>query len=149
MTSVLREVKQDNGYYTVIAAGPNGLFSTQAILAYSGDQGSGANSVAGTFSTAGWAEVAASAAQSSFLRGLIGPNTLLKDMGKTVISSLRTFRKIAAVSTITQNPYAAAGNTDATYGAVVDAAGNPLVGYIELGYEGFGAPAKVAKFDNL
>lgn len=149
MTSVLSDPKETSGYYTVIAVGPNGLFSTQTILAYSGETGSGANSVPGTFSTAGWAEVAASGAQSTILRGLIGPNTLLKDMGKTVVSSLRTFRKIAAVSTITQNPYATAGNTDATFGVVVDAAGNALTGYIEMGYEGFGAPARVAKFDNL
>lgn len=153
MTSLLREPKQSAGNFIILPATAgaveNGLFSTQTILAYSGESGSGGSSAPGTFSTAGWAEVAVNGAASTFLRSILGPNRLLRDMGKTVVSSLRTFRKVAAVSTIAQNPYASAGNTDTSFGVIIDSAGNPWTGYIELGYEGFGTAARVARYDNL
>jgi hypothetical protein len=151
MTSMLRGPKQSGGHYIILpAANGDGFFSTQTILAYSGETGSGGSSMPGTFSTAGWAEYAANGAQSTMLKALIGPNKLLKDMGKTVVSSLRVFRKVAAVSSIAGNPYSSAANTETSFGVVINpTTGEQYVGYVEMGYEGFGTPARVARYDNL
>ena len=82
------------------------------------------NSVLGNLSTAGAA--------------------VLKDMGKTVTSSLRTFRKIQLLKNSSSGP------VQSTFG-VGGAAGTSdgedyYTGYIELGFEGNGVPAPVAHF---
>jgi hypothetical protein len=80
---------------------------------------------------------------------------LLKDMGKTVVSAGRTFRKVQLVVNNSQrnganfalstngvagvNTYQAAGNTGS---AVQDF----LTGYIELGFEGTGPSAPVVPY---
>jgi hypothetical protein len=65
---------------------------------------------------------------------------ILKDMGKTVVSSLRTFRKVQLVRH---------NSTISTFGVAGQAATTGedyLSGYIELGFEGSGTPAPVAHF---
>jgi len=65
---------------------------------------------------------------------------ILKDMGKTVVSSLRTFRKVQLVRH---------NSTISTFGVAGQAATTGedyLSGYIELGFEGNGTPAPVAHF---
>jgi hypothetical protein len=67
---------------------------------------------------------------------------ILKDLGKTVVSSLRTFRKVQLVRTN-------AVSTRSTFGVAGQAATTGedyLTGYIELGFEGAGVPAPVAHF---
>jgi hypothetical protein len=64
---------------------------------------------------------------------------LLKDMGKTIVSSSRTFRKVQLVV-----PGAGAGSTFGVAGDVTTSA-DYLTGYIEMGFEG-GIAAKVAKY---
>lgn len=64
---------------------------------------------------------------------------LLKDMGKTIVSSSRTFRKIQLV--VPNSP-----STFGVQGAEATVTGDYLTGYIEMGFEGNGAPAKVAKY---
>jgi hypothetical protein len=74
---------------------------------------------------------------------LITPGgAILKDMGKTVVSSLRTFRKVQLVRTN-------AASTRSTFGVGGSAATTGedyYSGYIELGFEGNGTPAPVAHF---
>jgi hypothetical protein len=66
---------------------------------------------------------------------------ILRDMGKTVVSSLRTFRKVQLV---TKNDAA----TPSTFGVAGPATAGQeyFTGYIELGFEGQGTPAPVAQF---
>ncbi len=136
MTSLQTGIKQnlrDGGFFNPLAA------LTGQIYAY--------NASANTFSTAGWA---ANNMGSRALSSILGPAGaggvqpgILKDMGKTVVSSLRTFRKVQLV-------IAGSNSTVSTFGTGGQSgtvAGNDyLTGYIELGFEGNGTPAPVAHF---
>jgi hypothetical protein len=71
-----------------------------------------------------------------------GGGAILKDLGKTVVSSLRTFRKVQLVrhnTNVARSTFGVAGQA-ATTGE------DYLTGYIELGFEGNGTPAPVAHF---
>ena len=105
------------------------------------------------FSTAPWCD----ATQASATSGTTGPGRylssirtggqgLLRDLGKTVVSGGRTFRKIELV--VRQS------GSNSTFGVEGNALGtNPnadyLTGYIEFGYEGTGQPAPVAQYGTL
>jgi hypothetical protein len=133
MTSLQTGIKQnlrDGGYFIPLAA------LTGQIYAY--------NSAANNFSTAAWA---ANNMGSRALSSILGPTStnpsILRDMGRTVVSSLRTFRKVQVV--LPNNSFAAStfgvgGQSGTTYG------NDYLTGYIELGFEGYGTPAPVAHF---
>ena len=70
---------------------------------------------------------------------LVGAGTgILKDMGKTVVSSLRTFRKVQLVIPNSTTYGVGGANTVANE--------EFLTGYIELGFNGAGTPTKVAQF---
>ena len=75
--------------------------------------------------------------------GLTVGLVLLRDMGKTVVSSLRTFRRVQLV-------IAGSNSTLSTFGVRGQSGTNPsedyFTGYIELGFEGNGVPAPVAHF---
>ena len=64
---------------------------------------------------------------------------VLKDMGKTVVSSLRTFRKVQLVTNSTISTFGVGGRA-------VAVGDDYYTGYIELGFEGNGNPAPVAQF---
>jgi hypothetical protein len=68
-------------------------------------------------------------------------NLLLKDMGRTVVSSGRSFRKFAPVVN-----YSNGISTFGVAGQAATTGEDYLTGYIELGFEGNGTPAPVAHF---
>ena len=68
-----------------------------------------------------------------------GAGVILRDMGKTVVSSSRTFRKVQYVIS-TNSTFGVGGKSGTT--PVVDY----LTGYVELGFEGGGVPTPVAHF---
>jgi hypothetical protein len=127
MTSVFAGPKQTNGHFITL--------STFALKSYTAGTGSGGSFLPGSFEGASLVTVA--------------PNTLLKDLGQTVVSSLRVFRKVAPVQPVNQaNPYT--GSLLTTFGVSTQTSGTVVVvGYIELGYEGFGYSDPVARFNNL
>ena len=171
MTSLLTGVKQTNpdlGYFMPVS-------SLQGIV-YAITYGSGAG---GSFQQGGFNVAGTATVQQAFW-GLQGSATvngaaspyattgnpylssisgagqgLLKDMGKTVVSAGRTFRKVQLVVNASrsggtnyalstngvagQNTYQAAGNTGS---AVQDF----LTGYIELGFDGTGPSAPVVPY---
>jgi hypothetical protein len=99
------------------------------------------NASTSTLSTAVWAATAATPISTQL--GTAG-SAVLKDMGKTLLSSGRTFRKVQLVN-------ATAANSSVTFGVAGKASTTPnedyYTGYIELGFEGAGAnPAPVAHF---
>ncbi len=125
MTSVTSGTKQtlnDVGYYITVAD-CRGL-----VYGLTGN----------TLSTAVWASNNATSTLVS------AAGKLLKDMGKTYISSSRVFRKIQAVDLQTGN---GAGSTFGVNGLAGTSDGEDyFTGYIELGFEGGGSPAPVAHF---
>jgi hypothetical protein len=121
---------------------------TGVIYAYNPTAGAVAQ-----FSTAPWAD----ATRTSLNAGTVGPGRylssinaagagILRDLGKTVVSGGRTFRKIELVVRQT--------GTNSTFGVEGNALGtNPnadyLTGYIEFGFEGTGQPAPVVQYGTL
>jgi len=114
-------VSTDGGYYIPLAN------LTTHIKSY--------DSNTNTFGAAAWTQTN----QSTLVNGI--GSSLLKDLGKTVVSSGRTFRKIQVVS-----QQDGAGPSTFGVGGDVNRGADYLTGYIELGFEGNGSPAPVAQF---
>ena len=135
MTSLLTGVKQshnDAGYFIPVGD-LTGQVYAHLDVANTGVGG-------GTFSTATWALVGAGASLSSINGAGKG---ILRDMGRTIVSSLRTFRKIQLVvagSNSTLSTFGVGGKAATTLGE------DYYTGYIEVGFEGNGRPAPVAHF---
>lgn len=137
MTSLLTNTKQnlnDVGYYINVAslAGKvNGFNGNDALPQFSCARWANFQQVGG---------ISAAVATAGSL--------LLKDMGKTVVSSLRTFRKVQVVIPNAQTASTFGVGSGVVSGGVLGAGLGEdfLTGYIELGFEGGGAPAPVAHF---
>lgn len=143
MTSVGSMPKQSNGHFIILSS-LAGTTGASLVLSYSGSSGSGASSVPGSFTSATWAVPGGAAT------GDVAAFKLLKDMGVTVMSSNRMFRKIAPVKASDGSAGPFAGNTSNYFG--VDASSDMsavYTGFIELGYEGFGNPTPVARYNSL
>jgi hypothetical protein len=73
---------------------------------------------------------------------LVAAGALLRDMGKTVVSSVRVFRKFA--------PVVAAGTFKSSFGVIGQPALAPNTGYgsfyLEIGREGTGVPAPIVRY---
>ena len=133
----LKQNHTDVGYYINVGS-LNGLV-------YSLNTTSGALSL----STANWANTtpqntAGGARGNMLMSSILVPSggAILKDMGRTVVSSLRTFRKVQLVvpnSNTTLSTFGVRGQSGTT-------GEDFLTGYIELGFEGNGTPAPVAHF---
>jgi hypothetical protein len=79
---------------------------------------------------------------SKYTSSINGPGAgKLRDMGKTYVSSGRVFRKVQLIvaNTQTTSTFGVEGNQNTT--PTIDY----LTGYIELGWEGAGTPAPVAR----
>lgn len=136
MTSLLTSAKQidaNSGYFIPVAS------LTGQIYGYNASNLTNNTGVAaGSFSTASWAYFG-----TPYLSSIQAGAGLLKDMGRTVVSSLRTFRKVQLV---VPNSGAAptANSTFGVAGSATALGQEYLTGYIELGFEGAGRPAPVA-----
>lgn len=129
MTSIgarTRQVSNDTGYYINVGDLLGKVYSV------SGSSGSA------SVSTATWAlgGVPGIPAVQSSIR--VAGTALLKDMGKTVVSASRTFRKVQLVVS-TASTFGVGGNASSSWPQQ-----DYYTGYIELGFEGYGAPAPVA-----
>lgn len=137
MTSLQTSLKQhdnDAGYFIPVGS-LIGLINARTEPSPVGAN-TGVNG--GTFSTAQWAYWGSKATSSINAAGA----GLLKDLGRTVVSSNRTFRKVQLVvnSATTLSTFGVGGPAGAQTGA------DYFTGYIELGFEGTGPPAPVARF---
>jgi hypothetical protein len=154
MTSVASRIRQqdlDSGYYMPLSSLAGVVFS------FTPGTGAGGSFTQGSFAVAGWAQVpnllaaAGTAPNAAFGRGAyvssingVGAG-LLKDMGRTVVSAQRTFRKIQLVAKNLSTAGVEGADPYQAGGAATNIA-DFLTGYIELGFEGAGAPAPVAKY---
>jgi hypothetical protein len=150
MTSLQTRIKQvdtEQGFFMPLS-------SLQGIIyAFTPGAGAGGSFAQGSFSTASWATTQYNSKENPYLSSINGVAAgLLKDMGKTVVSAGRTFRKIQLV--LPRNNIAAAG-ASGTYVSTGGIGGqNPgttpvqdyLTGFIELGFDGQNTPAPVAVF---
>ena len=122
-------------------------FVPVSSLAYPGGINS-LNTTSGVLATALWAgdgranAVGGSSGGSKYTSSINGPGAgKLRDMGKTYLSAGRVFRKVQLIVANTQ--------TTSTFGIEGNQNTSPnvdyLTGYIELGWEGAGTPAPVAR----
>lgn len=88
MSLLTRSFKQTNGYFVVPSAQPSSLLLKVSVPA----TGAGGDAKPPTFA------VATGLPASVFSAGDVKAGALLKDMGKTVVSSSRVFRKVQTVS---------------------------------------------------
>lgn len=135
MTSIgrsTRQINRDGGYYVPLGSLVGLIYSEPTVAA---------NGTMPALSTAAWAKTGGAAGRYLSTISSVGAGGLLKDMGKTLVSGQRTFRKVQLVVSTTST-FGVAGTTPTTAGATEDY----LTGYIELGLEGYGAPAPVAQF---
>ena len=97
-----------------------------AVLAYSGGSGAGGSYLPGAFSVAAWAQGGTTPSKATSTISSIAQGGVLRDMGRTVVSAGRTFRKIqlmcSTVSTAGVGGPALGGTTVVDY----------LTAYIEL-----------------
>lgn len=107
---------------------------------------SGYNEATNTFSPAAWAAspfyLASGVSQGTAAASTIGVGGKLRDMGKTQVSSGRTFRKVQALLNVgaTSTSYGVGGQSEQAAPTA-----DYYTGYIELGWEGQGSPAPVAR----
>ena len=136
MTSIgsfKRQTSNDSGYYIGIATLVNKIYTTPLG------------------SPAPWASTGATAANGGgYASTVSSAGALLRDMGKTVVSSGAYFRKVQLVVPQGSATSGNAGLTS-TFGVAGPAPNGGVIpdyltGYIQLGFEGGGVPAPVAKY---
>jgi len=115
-----RGFKQAGGFFV-----PLGDVASR-VLSYSGAAGAGGSYAAGGFATAAWAHGGSATSKQVSSIASVGAGGILRDMGKSVVSAGRVFRKVQLLcSTVSTGgvggPAGAATNVDY------------LTGYIELG----------------
>lgn len=142
MTSLQTRIKQvdvEQGYYMPLSS------LQDIVYAFTPGSGAGGSWAQGAFSTASWATLTYNGKGNPYLSSLNGASKcILKDMGKTVTSSGRTFRKVQLM-----NNGAAFVSTGGVAGQNlpnVTPVQDYLTGFIELGFDGAGTPAPVAVF---
>ncbi len=132
------------GYYMVLST-----LTMSQVLSYLGGSGSGGSYNVGSLSTfhgAAAAGIGPSAVPSGdYSTALLQPvGTLFKDMGKTVVSSGRTFRKFQSVKMTAGTSSPSFGVTGPTGTATVP---GYLSFYLEIGREGAGGqPAQIVRY---
>lgn len=146
MTSIpafLKQIPTDARNFVPISSlaypgGINSLNTTTGVLTTALWAGGGRPAGPATYSqTVGIAD------GTRYTSSINGPGAgKLRDMGKTYVSSGRIFRKvqlIVPVSTTNQSTFGVEGNQNTSPNV------DYLTGYIELGWEGSGVPAPVAR----
>lgn len=145
MSSVMtKSFKQTNALYVPLANCAN------SVLQYTPGSGAGGSYLNGTFGPAAWAAGQSGASKYTSTISTIGAGGYFRDMGKTVVSANRTFRKVQllvnAVSTSgVGGPVTATGvsqNVDFLTGYIEVASGPGLNGVA-------GNPAPVAIYPSM
>ena len=115
-------------YYLVISSIQGGA------LVYTAGSGSGGATTTGTFATF------ISTENTSTLSTVSAVGSLIKDLGKTVVSSGRTFRRFQGVVPTTTN-------SSPTFGVGGATSGNGYLSfYLEVGRDGANLGAKIARY---
>ena len=126
MTSVMtKSFKQTNALYVPIGNCAN------KVLQYVPGSGAGGSYQNGTFATATWAAGGATPSKFTSTISTIGAGGYFRDMGKTVVSASRTFRKVQLLvndAAVVSTSGVAGGLTATGVSAVTDF----LTGYIEV-----------------
>ena len=120
-------------------------FIPVSSLAYPGGINS-LNTTTGVLATAAWSGSGQAPGNTTggsgtrYTSSINGPGAgKLRDMGKTLVSSGRVFRKVQLIVSNAPSTFGVEGNQNTSPNV------DYLTGYIELGWEGAGTPAPVAR----
>ena len=136
----LKQIPSDGGYYIGLAP-LLGFINAYTNVPTSANTGT----LAGTFAPATWAAAGVAGGFGRATSTVSTTGALLKDLGKTVVSSNRTFRKVQLVLPPSLLP-AGTPSTFGVGGRAANLGDDYYTGYIELGFDGVGTPAPVAQF---
>ena len=139
--SGFRGPKQTGGYFVPLGN------CVPSLLAYTPGTGAGGSFLPGSFALADWAtntNVNSAGALLSTISS-IGQGGLLRDMGRTVVSSNRTFRKVQLISqSLNSGPYTADGVVNAPFASTnftqTSSGAGYLTAYLELSTGRAGVP---------
>lgn len=117
------------------------------VLAYSGAGGAGGSFQTGGFSAAAWATNGSTPSKQTSSISSVATGGILRDMGKSVVSAGRVFRKVQLLCSTVST-----GGVNGPVGA--NSSVDYFTGYIELGSGmtlagGAAAPAPVAYYPGL
>jgi hypothetical protein len=117
--SGFRGQKQTNGYFVPLAN------CVASVFQYNGASGAGGSFLPGNFTRADWSTPGNAASAGALLSTIssIGQGGLLRDMGRTVVSSNRTFRKVQLITPSSAGGVSGTSTVNGPY----------FTGYIELG----------------
>lgn len=129
-----KQIDAEQGYFVPLGSLVGKIYSISTA-----GTGAGGSYVGPVFSTASWAAVGGASGPFLSTISSIAQGGLLRDMGRTIVSANRTFRKVQLLtSTVTLGGVAGTTPTN----PVEDF----LTGYIEMGFGSGGTPAPVAAF---
>jgi hypothetical protein len=138
-----RGYKQNSGAFFI----PLGNVASQ-VLQFTSVGGAGGSYLVGSFTTAAWAQGGTTPNKFTSTISTIAAGGLLRDMGKTIVSAGRTFRKVQLMTSTVST-----GGVTGAAGVTTNPNVDYLTGYIELGsgFNGTGnsAPAPVAYYPGL
>ena len=129
-----KQNQSDIGYYVTL-----GSLISQVYIITAGSGNTG--TLNPTVSTVSWAAPNLAGGLGVPVSTIKASGAILKDLGKTVVSSSRTFRKVQLML-----PNVGGTSTFGVAGQNNARGDDYLTGYIELGFDGQGTPAAVAHF---
>jgi len=138
MASGSQGPKQSRGYFVPLGSCVGKVYS------YTPGSGAGGAYLPGSFAVATWSQAGGAAGALLSSISSIGQGGLLRDMGKTVVSSNRTFRKVQLLGPSLADGVTNGNNSATDFSSQTT---NPyLTGYVELstGRSGPGPAASVA-----
>jgi len=119
MASGAQGPKQSHGFFVPLGN------CVPSMLQYSGGAGAGGSYLPGSFTAADWATTGANGARALLSTiSSVGQGGMLRDMGRTVVSSNRTFRKVQLVTPSLNEGITGSSSTSGPY----------LTAYIELSW---------------
>ena len=118
------------------------------VLAFTAAGGAGGSYQVGSFTTAAWAQGGTTPSKFTSTISGIAAGGLLRDMGKSVVSAGRVFRKVQLMTSTVST-----GGVNGPAGVTTNPLVDYLTGYIELGSSvtngGVGFSAPVAYYPGL
>ena len=119
-----------------------------AVLAFTSVGGAGGSYQVGSFATAAWAQGGTTPSKFTSTISSIAAGGLLRDMGKSVVSAGRVFRKVQLLTSTVST-----GGVNGPAGVSTNPMVDYLTGYIELGSSvvngGVGSSTPVAYYPGL
>jgi hypothetical protein len=142
VVSQLAQIPRGSHFRPIPSLVANAGLVTSSVFTFTADSGvaprltynSQTVGVTGSFAPAPWVVSGAATAGGYPAHGALSSGAaILKDLGETIVSSGRTFRRVQLLAS-------GVSTTEQNFGTYSGADSDALCGYIEVGFRGTGAP---------